>query len=104
MSKKGKKKIVKKKEEDEICCEPEPKIKVKMMCCKAEAIVSIDGRGQIVLPKDLRKKAKLKAGDKFAVVTSESNGDVCCIMLLKADDFADTLKGAMGPMMKGILE
>ena len=74
-----------------------------MACCKVDALITIDGRGQIVLPKDLREKAKVKAGDKFAVISCESNGKVCCISLVKADDFAETVKGILGPMMKEIM-
>ena len=75
-----------------------------MECCKVDAIITIDGRGQIVLPKDVREKAGVKAGDKFAVISCESKGKVCCISLVKADDFAETVKGMLGPMMKGILQ
>jgi antitoxin PrlF len=32
-------------------------------------MVSVDERGQMVLPKDLREKANIKAGDKLAVVS-----------------------------------
>ena len=73
-------------------------------CCKVDALIAIDSRGQIVLPKDVREKAGAKAGDKFAVISWESGGKVCCISLVKADDFAETLKGMLGPMMKGILQ
>ncbi len=75
-----------------------------MECCKVDAIVTIDERGQIVLPKEVREKAKVRAGDKFAVISCESGGKVCCISLVKADDFAETIKGMLGPMMKGILQ
>ncbi len=75
-----------------------------MECCKVDAIITIDGRGQIVLPKEVREKAGVKAGDKFAVISCESGGKVCCISLVKADDFAETVKGMLGPMMKGILQ
>ena len=73
-------------------------------CCKLEAIITIDGRGQIVLPKEVREKAEVRAGDKFAVISCESQGKVCCISLVKADDFTDTVKDILGPMMKGILQ
>ena len=33
-----------------------------------EALVPIDARGQIVLPKDVREKAGINAGDKVAVM------------------------------------
>ncbi len=74
-----------------------------MECCNVDAIIAIDSRGQIVLPKEVREKAGIKAGDKFAVISCESGGKVCCIALVKADDFADMVKGMLGPMMKGIL-
>ena len=72
-------------------------------CCRVDAIIAIDGRGQIVLPKEVREKAGVKAGDKFAVISCESRGKVCCISLVKADDFTDIVKDMLGPMMKGIL-
>ena len=68
--------------------------------CKLESLVSIDDRGQIVLPKDLREKAKIKAGDKLAVVLcQDKNGDLCCISLLKAESFTDSIKKALGPIL-----
>ena len=73
-------------------------------CCKVDALVTIDGRGQIVLPKDVRAKAGIQGGDKLAVVSWESNGKVCCISLVKADEFAETVKGMLGPVMKEIFE
>ena len=83
----------------------EPKSVTRAMeCCKVDAIITIDGRGQIVLPKEVREKAGVRAGDKFAVISCESGGKVCCISLVKADDFAETVKGMLGPMMKGILQ
>jgi len=73
-------------------------------CCKIDALVSIDGRGQLVLPKELREKANIEAGDKLAVISWERGGEVCCITLLKADDFAGSVKAMLGPIMKDILE
>jgi AbrB family looped-hinge helix DNA binding protein len=67
-------------------------------------MVSIDGRGQIVLPKDIRDKAGLEAGDKLAVIAFENDGQVCCISLVKANAFADTVKDMLGPMMSEILQ
>ena len=71
--------------------------------CKVDALVSIDGRGQIVLPKDIRKRAGIEAGDKLAVISWESDGQVCCLSLIKADDFGSSIKGLLGPMMEEIL-
>ena len=72
-------------------------------CCKIDALVTIDGRGQLVLPKELREKAGIKAGDKLAVISLEREDEVCCITLMKADDFAGTVKTMLGPIMKEIL-
>lgn len=69
-------------------------------CCKVESIVSVDERGQMVLPKELREKAGIKAGDKFALVSWDKNGEVCCLYLIKTDFLAETVKDFLGPMLK----
>jgi antitoxin PrlF len=68
-------------------------------CCKVEWIISVDERGQMVLPKELRDKAKIKAGDKFALVTWDKEGEICCMYLVKTDYLAETVKNFLGPMM-----
>lgn len=73
-------------------------------CCKIDALVTIDGRGQLVLPKEIREKAGISAGDKLAVISLERDGEVCCLTLMKADDFASAVKTMLGPIMKKILE
>lgn len=93
----------KKAQEDESCCEPR-RVEVRMSCCKIDAMVTVDSRGQIVLPKDVRDKAGIKAGDKFAVISHASEGKTCCMTLIKADEFAESIKSMLGPMMKEILE
>ena len=65
-------------------------------------MVSIDERGQMVLPKDLRDKANIKAGDKLAVVAMEQNGQVCCISLVKVQELTDMVKNMLGPVMKEV--
>jgi len=74
-----------------------------MGCCKVESVVSIDDRGQMVLPKEIRDKAKIRAGDKLAVISWEKDGEVCCISLIKVEDLAEMVKGLLGPMMKEII-
>ncbi len=73
-------------------------------CCKVEAVVTVDSRGQLILPKELRAKAGIKAGDKLAVVAWEKQGRVCCISLQKADDLEAMVKNTLGPVMKEILK
>ena len=76
----------------------------KSVCCdsglKVVSVITVDDRGQMVLPKEIRKKARIRAGDKLAVVTWEMDGEVCCISLVKADELAQQMKGLLGPMMK----
>jgi AbrB family looped-hinge helix DNA binding protein len=64
----------------------------------------MDTKGQIVLPKDLREKANLKPNDKIAVVACEKNGEVCCIMMVKAESFRSALSETLGPLIKGVIE
>jgi antitoxin PrlF len=71
-------------------------------CCKVESVIGIDDRGQIVLPKELRDKAKVKAGDKMAVMSWEKGGEVCCIVMIKADGLTKMVADMLGPIMKDI--
>ncbi|MFI5294632.1 MAG: HgcAB-associated protein HgcC [Thermodesulfovibrionales bacterium] len=71
--------------------------------CKVESIISVDERGQMVLPKELREKAKIGAGDKLAVTSWEKDGAVCCITLIKVEDLVEMVKGQLGPILKEIL-
>jgi AbrB family looped-hinge helix DNA binding protein len=73
-------------------------------CCKVESLVSVDERGQMVLPKSVRDKAGIAPGDKLAVVVWEKDGEVCCISLVKMEAIAEMVKGVLGPVMKDILE
>ena len=73
-------------------------------CCKVHAVVTIDSKGQIVLPKYVREKAKLKPDDKLAVIGCERNGEICCIMMVRADDLGNTVKTMLGPMLKEIFK
>jgi len=72
-------------------------------CCAVEAIVTVDERGQMVLPKELRAKAGIKAGDKLAITSWEKNGEICCIALIKAGNLETMVKGLLGPVMKDVL-
>ena len=88
-----------KKDNSRYCCVPTDE---KTSCCKVEALVSVDERGQMVLPKETRDKANIRAGDKLAVVSWEKDGQVCCISLIKVEDLTEMVKGMLGPVMKDI--
>ena len=70
-------------------------------CCKVEAVVSIDERGQMVLPKEIRERAGISAGDKLAVVSYENDGRLCCIALMKVEELSGMVATVLGPVMKG---
>ncbi|MCI4350791.1 MAG: AbrB/MazE/SpoVT family DNA-binding domain-containing protein [Thermoplasmata archaeon] len=72
-------------------------------CCEVEAVVGVDGRGQMVLPKEIREKAGIKPDDKLAVVTWKKGDEVCCLTLLKVDSLAEAIRTAYGPMLTEIL-
>jgi AbrB family looped-hinge helix DNA binding protein len=84
----------------EICCDSSDK---KVACCRIESVVTVDDRGQMVLPKEIREKAGIKAGDKLAVVSMDKGAEVCCISLIKVDEIAEMLKSFLGPVMKDVL-
>jgi AbrB family looped-hinge helix DNA binding protein len=68
-------------------------------CCKVEALIAVDDRGQMVLPKDIRDRANIKPGDKLALISWEKNGAICCLNLIKADELGGMVKNILGPMM-----
>jgi len=86
-----------KKNQEEPRCVPED-----MTCCKIEALVSIDDRGQMLLPKELREKANIHAGDKLAITSWGKGGRVGCIFLTKAEELSDMVRTMLGPVMKDI--
>ena len=86
----------------EACCGAKPS-DANAACCQVEALISIDARGQIVLPKDVRERAQIQPGDKLAVISFQQEGAICCISLMKADTFAETVKKMLGPMMSEIM-
>ncbi|KCZ70655.1 looped-hinge helix DNA binding domain, AbrB family [Candidatus Methanoperedens nitroreducens] len=83
------------------CCTPTD---FGIGCCKVESIISVDERGQMVLPKEIRDRADIRAGDKLAVISWEKDGKVCCISLIKTESFAEMIKDILGPMMKEIIQ
>jgi len=76
------------------CCMP--------AACTVESIVSVDERGQMVLPKELREKAGIRPGDKLALTSWTKDGAVCCITLIKADELVEMMKGRLGPLIKDL--
>jgi len=73
-------------------------------CCRVESLIAVDERGQMVLPKDLRAKAGIKAGDKLAVVSWKKNGGVSCITLVKVEKLTGLMTEFLGPIVKNIVK
>jgi AbrB family looped-hinge helix DNA binding protein len=72
-------------------------------CCSVEAVVTVDSRGQIVLPKELRAAAGIAAGDKLAVVIMQSGGRVCCLSLMKVEELAGTVRDILNPVARELV-
>ena len=70
--------------------------------CRIDAVITMDAKGQFVLPKDLREKANFQPNDKIALVASEKDGEVCCIMMIKAEKLADAVTKTLAPFFKSV--
>ena len=81
------------------CCLPG-----SMSSCRVESIVSVDERGQMVLPKDIREKAKIRPGDKLAVVSMEKDSKVCCLSLIRVEELEGMVKSVLGPVIDDIFK
>jgi antitoxin PrlF len=92
--------MVKEKEKGD-CCAPAG---ISGGCCKVEALISVDERGQMVLPKEARDKANIHAGDKLALISWEKGGQVGCLSLIKAESLTDMVKDMLGPLMSEIFQ
>ena len=66
--------------------------------CRVEAVLSIDERGQMVLPKEVRERAGIQTGEKLALISCESKGKVCCLALIRAGELSGMVKGMLGPL------
>ena len=80
------------------------KMSDKKECCKIEAVVTMDAKGQIVLPKDLRERAGLNSGDKLAIAALERDGALCCFVMVRAETLSGTVKNMLGTIFEEALE
>jgi hypothetical protein len=44
----------------------------------------------------------MKPNDKIAVVACEKDGEVCCIMMVKAEKLVGAVTKTLGPLIKGL--
>lgn len=73
-------------------------------CCQVDSLVSVDERGQMVLPKGLRDKAGIRPGEKLVAVACARGEEVCCICLVKADALKGLVQGVLGPVLKDLAD
>ncbi len=90
--------LTKKNSNDE--CDPSSCGCTPVSGCRVEAILSVDERGQMVLPKDVREKAGIRTGDKLVLVSWSRGEDVCCLALMKADNLSGMVREVLGPLMQ----
>ena len=64
-----------------------------------EAIITVDERGQMVLPKQTRARAGIQGGDKLALVSWSKGDRVCCLSLVRAEEMADTIGEMLNSFM-----
>lgn len=64
-------------------------------CYELEAVVTFDDRGQLVLPKDVRKKFNLTPGEKLALVSCTNAEGVCCFTLMRTKNMQEILKSTI---------
>ena len=83
------------------CCDDGP-VQGAAKRFAVEAIVSVDGRGQMVLPKAVRDRLGLNAGDKLAISVMESDGRPCCLTLIRTEELADRVRDILGPAVNEI--
>ncbi|MFP4005293.1 MAG: HgcAB-associated protein HgcC [Candidatus Hadarchaeia archaeon] len=67
--------------------------------CKIESVVSIDERGQMVLPKGIREKVGIEPGSKLAVVSMKKGGNVCCISLMRTEELEKMVGEKLEPLI-----
>ncbi len=89
---------------EEECCGPNAKSASPMgRKFSVEAVATIDDRGQMVLPKAIRERLGLKAGDKLAISVMERDGQPCCITLIRTEELSNMVREFLGPAIKDVL-
>ena len=56
----------------------------------------------MVLPKEIRERAMIRAGDKLAVLSLEKDGKICCLSLIKVEELESMVKSRLGPIMNEV--
>jgi antitoxin PrlF len=70
--------------------------------CTIEAILSLDDRGQIVIPKDVRENTGIKPGEKLALISLTNEEEVCCLVLIRTGHLSGMVKDALSPLAESL--
>ena len=73
-------------------------------CCNVEAVVTVDSRGQVVLPKDVRDSLGIEAGEKLALISMKRGSRVCCLSLVKIGELSGMVREYLGPVAREIAQ
>ena len=71
---------------------------------RVDAVMSVDDRGQMVLPKEIRQRAGINTGDKLALVSYEREGQICCLWLMKTEQLLGSVRASLGPLMNALAQ
>jgi AbrB family looped-hinge helix DNA binding protein len=84
---------------DEGCCGPGEGTATDASARRfsVEAVATVDERGQMVIPKAIRERMGLRAGDKLAISVMETDGRPCCLNLIRTEELAQRVKEILGP-------
>jgi len=69
-----------------------------------EAIVSCDDRGQLVLPKEVRKRLKITSGEKMALLNVTHKENEFLLTLIRVTSLEELIKNYMTPVVKDIIK
>lgn len=69
---------------------------------KVESIISVDERGQMLLPKDFRARHGIEPGEKLALISFETEGALCCMCLIRTEALGGMIRNHLGPMLNQI--
>lgn len=65
---------------------------------RIEALLPVDERGQMVLPKNLRERLGIEAGDKMVAVAWKRGSGAAGLSLVKADSLKGLVAWVAGPV------
>ncbi|MBS7619626.1 AbrB/MazE/SpoVT family DNA-binding domain-containing protein [Candidatus Bathyarchaeota archaeon] len=77
---------------------------MKRSCCRVYSIVTVDSKGQIVLPKEVREEFNIGQNDRLVLIGFGSEKDHCCMVIMKADRLNSTLASMLQPIFKEVIE